>query len=146
MKIRDYKFFMDVAVRASLNSTSQRLKVGAVLVKDGNILAIAWNGTPPGWDNCCEEEVDGVLVTKPTTLHAEKNILRKMANSHNVVSGSTLIMTHNLCPVCTADYIGLGLTELVYKDEYRITSGLELLNASGTLVRKYSDIVGVENA
>ena len=142
MKVRDYQFFMDVAIRASLNSTSQRLKVGAVLVKDGNILAIAWNGTPPGWDNNCEELVSGKLVTKQTTLHAEKNILRKMANSHNVIAGSTLIMTHNPCPVCTADYIGLGLVELVFRDEYRITDGLQYLINDGTVVRKYCDVVG----
>lgn len=37
-------------------STAQRLKVGSIIVKDHNILSFGYNGTPAGWDNCCEEK------------------------------------------------------------------------------------------
>lgn len=141
MKKRDYIYYMDLAERAAQNSHAVRLKVGAILTRDNKILADAWNGTPPGWDNRCEEEVNDVLVTKSTVLHAEKNILRKMANSHDIIRGATLIMTHNPCPACTADYIGLGLRELVYKNEYRITDGIEYLRRDGVLVRTFDEMM-----
>lgn len=141
MKVSEVEFFMDVARRAARESKAERLKVGAVLVRDRNILAVAWNGTPPGWDNTCEELVDGVLRTKPTTLHAEKNILRKMVNSHDTMQGATLFMTHNPCPLCTADYIGLGLSALIYESDYRDKTGLKYLEDDGVNVMTYRELL-----
>jgi dCMP deaminase len=141
VKKADYIYYMDLAKRAARNSMAVRLKVGAILVRDRCILADAWNGTPPGWDNCCEEEINGVLVTKPTVLHAEKNILRKMANSHNIIRGASLIMTHNPCPPCAADYIGLGLSELIYETPYRISDGLDVLRQDGVIVRTFDEVM-----
>jgi dCMP deaminase len=38
-------------------SRAVRLQVGSVIVKNDNILAFSWNGTPAGWDNNCEDAV-----------------------------------------------------------------------------------------
>lgn len=46
--------FMDIADRFSKMSHAVRLKVGCLLVKDGNIISFSWNGMPTGWDNNCE--------------------------------------------------------------------------------------------
>jgi dCMP deaminase len=46
--------YMDIAARISDMSSAVRLKVGCLLVKDGNIISFGWNGTPAGWDNTCE--------------------------------------------------------------------------------------------
>jgi len=141
MRKKDYELYMDIACRVAQQSTAVRLKVGAVLVKGTNILCYGYNGQPPGWDNVCENEVDGVLVSKPTVLHAEKNILRKMTNSHDTIEGSTLFITHNPCPVCSADFIGLGLERLVYKDAYRDSSGIMALSKDGVDVVQYDELI-----
>lgn len=49
--------WMDYAIRAASMSHARRRKVGAVVVKDGRVISTGWNGTPPGEDNNCEEEV-----------------------------------------------------------------------------------------
>ena len=65
------KFFMNVAKIVAEQSKCNRSKVGAILVKEGNIIAIGYNGTPSGFCNDCEHED----VTLPEVLHAESNAL-----------------------------------------------------------------------
>lgn len=49
---------MDLAKRSAQMSRAIRLQVGSIVVKNDNILAFSWNGTPTGWDNTCEDRVD----------------------------------------------------------------------------------------
>lgn len=48
---------MDIASRVAQMSHARRLQVGAVVVKDGRIISMGWNGMPAGWDNDCEDRV-----------------------------------------------------------------------------------------
>ena len=57
MKQRMIDYYMDVAERTAQLSYAQKLKVGAVLVKNDNIISFSWNGTPRGWDNVCENKI-----------------------------------------------------------------------------------------
>ena len=52
------------------NSYCQRRKVGALIVKDKMIISDGYNGTPAGFENCCEDENGH---TYPFVLHAEAN-------------------------------------------------------------------------
>ena len=84
MKQKWVDAFMDTAERFSQLSSAVRLKVGAVVVKDNRIISIGYNGTPAGWDNCCEEVVqlsdDTVTTkTKDEVIHAEANAVAKLA-------------------------------------------------------------------
>ena len=57
-------------------SYCKRKQVGALIVKDRMIISDGFNGTPTGFDNCCEDE-NG--VTKWEVLHAEANAILKVA-------------------------------------------------------------------
>lgn len=46
--------YMSIALRVADMSHAERLKVGSIIVKDGNIISFGWNGMPAGWDNKCE--------------------------------------------------------------------------------------------
>ena len=70
---RNDRFCMDIAHRVAQQSYALRSKVGAVMVKGDNILAVGYNGTPAGWNNVCERMHDGNMVTSPDVLHAESN-------------------------------------------------------------------------
>ena len=115
------------------NSYSKRLQVGALLVKDRMIISDGYNGTPSGFENICEDE-NG--VTKPYVLHAEANAITKVAKSGNSSQGSTLYVTASPCLECSKLIIQSGIKRVVYRDEYRLTDGVDLLRRAGIEVEK----------
>jgi dCMP deaminase len=109
-------------------SHARRLKVGALIVKDDRIISIGYNGTPSGWDNNCEFELDdGALKTKPEVLHAEMNAVSKLAKSSESGDGASIFITHAPCIDCAKMIYQSGIKEVYYSTEYRDTSGVEFL-------------------
>ena len=148
------QLFLDWALRASLESKAQRLKVGAVLVKDGQPLSVGWNGTAPGRDNNCEtiqwdnhkhegytsenmlsngflyctEKKDWYkIITKSETFHAESNLLKKCLTSGISTVGASLYMTTSPCFECAKMLAGIGLKEIIYLNEFRDPNGVKFL-------------------
>ncbi|MCM1319057.1 MAG: dCMP deaminase family protein [Muribaculaceae bacterium] len=112
----------------SENSYCSRRKVGALMVKDNMIISDGYNGTPSGFHNVCEDE-NG--VTYPYVLHAEANAITKVARSHNSSEGSTLYVTASPCMECAKLIIQAGIVRVVYAEKYRLTDGINLLEAAG---------------
>ena len=115
------------------NSYCKRRQVGALLVKDRMIISDGYNGTPSGFENNCEDE-NG--VTKPYVLHAEANAIAKVAKSGNSSQDATLYVTAAPCIECSKLIIQAGIKRVVYKDEYRLMDGVELLRKAGIEVEK----------
>lgn len=115
------------------NSYCKRRQVGALLVKDRMIISDGYNGTPSGFENICEDE-NG--VTKPYVLHAEANAITKVAKSGNSSQDATLYVTAAPCIECSKLIIQSGIKRVVYKDEYRLTDGVDLLRKAGIEVEK----------
>lgn len=135
MKAKFREYFMGVARLTGNLSVANRLKVGAVLVKKGtdghyNILAFGYNGTPPGWDNACEDENK---VTKPEVRHAEENLLYKMSKSHESSDGSVVFITHLPCVQCAKMLHGIGVSAVYYKDMYRDNAALAYFKEAGVI-------------
>jgi dCMP deaminase len=129
MKSKLVRAYMDIAERFSQVSECKRLQVGAIIVKNGSILAHGWNGTPSGFrTNLCELD-DG--TTSPFVLHAEQNVLVKMAKSTESIEGSELFCTHSPCPECSKLLAQSGVKKVYYKYKYRITEGLTVLQELG---------------
>lgn len=114
------------------NSYCKRRQVGALLVKDRMIISDGYNGTPSGFENVCEENG----VTKPYVLHAEANAITKVAKSGNSSEGATLYVTASPCLECSKLIIQAGIKRVVYRDEYRLTDGVDLLRRAGVEVEK----------
>lgn len=115
-------------------SYAQKRKVGCVVVKDDTIVAIGYNGTPPGWDNACETP-DGA-VTLPEVIHAEQNALDKIIRSTLSSVGSSVFVTTAPCIQCSKRLLGAQVKEVFYKDEYKNRDGIEFLILSGIHVEK----------
>lgn len=111
-------------------SYCQRKKVGCVIVKGDKVISIGYNGTPPGEDNCCEE--DG--RTKPNVIHAEDNAMRKCSRFD--LCCSSLFVTMAPCIECAKKILSSGITNVYYKDIYRSLDGLYLLEANGIQTEK----------
>lgn len=135
---------MSIADITAKLSYAKRLQVGAVIVKENQILATGYNGMPSGWENVCEYETyeeDGFhikLTTKPEVLHAEMNSLMKVAKSTESSQGAVLFCTHAPCLDCAKATYQAGITEVFYKDEYRSEDGIKFLKMCGIKVQKYS--------
>ena len=115
------------------NSYCERRKVGALLVKDKMIISDGYNGTPSGFENCCEDENN---VSKPYVLHAEANAITKVARSNNSSDGATLYVTDSPCMECSKLIIQAGIRRVVYDREYRLIDGVDLLRRAGIEVVK----------
>jgi len=124
---------MEMATIWAKNSYCKRRQVGALLVKDNMIISDGYNGTPSGFENVCEDE-NG--VTKPYVLHAEANAISKIAKSGNNSQGATLYVTSSPCVECAKLIIQSGITRVVYKDNYRLTDGVDLLRRAGIEVEQ----------
>ena len=125
--------YMQMAAIWATNSYCKRRQVGALLVKDRMIISDGYNGTPSGFENICEDE-NG--VTKPYVLHAEANAISKVAKSGNSAEGATLYVTASPCLECAKLIIQSGIRRVVYRDEYRLTDGVDLLRRAGIEVGK----------
>lgn len=123
---------MDVALRFAQLSYCERLKVGCVVVKDDYIISHGYNGTPAGFDNCCEENGK----TKDLVLHAERNALMRLARSTESSVGASMFLTHAPCKICASLVISSGIKEVYYREVYRDMEGIELLKQSGIMVEE----------
>ena len=128
--------YLKMAAIWAQNSYCKRRQVGAILVKDRMIISDGYNGTPSGFENICEDESG---ATKPYVLHAEANAITKVAKSGNSSEGATLYVTASPCLECAKLIIQAGIKRVVYKDEYRLTDGVDLLKKAGVVVEKVDE-------
>ena len=133
MKEKFILFYFDVAKRVAELSHAKRLKVGAVIVKDHRILSYGYNGTPAGFDNCCEVE----NVTKPEVIHAEMNAIAKISYHGDSCKDATMFLTHAPCIECAKIILQSGICNVYYLEDYRSTAGVDLLKSRAITVTKY---------
>lgn len=144
MKKKFIDYYMAIAEITAKLSYARRLQVGAVIVRENQILATGYNGMPAGWDNNCEYaetsanelEVDQ-LKTRPEVLHAESNALMKVAKSTESSEDATLFCTHAPCIECAKLIYQSGIKNLYYRDQYKNTDGLEFLKQGGVNAQRY---------
>lgn len=128
--------YLEMAEVWSKNSYCKRRQVGALLVKNKMIISDGYNGTPSGFENVCEDETG---KTKPYVLHAEANAITKVAKSGNSSEGATMYVTTAPCLECSKLIIQAGIKRLVYRDNYRITDGIDLLKKVGIEIVNLSE-------
>jgi len=119
--------YMRMAFEWAKLSYCERKQVGALIVKDRMIISDGFNGTPTGFENCCEEEGE----TKWYVLHAEANAILKVASSTQSCKDSTLYITLSPCKECCKLIHQSGIKRVVYANAYKDTSGLDFLVKAG---------------
>lgn len=119
--------YMRMALEWAKLSHCDRKKVGALIVKDRMIISDGFNGTPTGFENCCEDEGE----TKWYVLHAEANAILKVAASTQSCKDSTLYITLSPCKECSKLIHQSGIKRVVYANEYKDTAGIDFLKKAG---------------
>ena len=116
--------YLKMATEWAKLSYCERKKVGALIVKDRMIISDGYNGTPSGFENCCEDN-DGTTLWY--VLHAEANAILKLAASTQSAKGATLYLTLSPCKDCSKLILQAGIKKLVYIDDYSDTEGINFL-------------------
>jgi len=127
-KLKYDRAYMRMAHEWAKLSHCERKKVGALIVKDRMIISDGFNGTPTGFDNCCEDEDD---VTRWYVLHAEANAILKVASSAQSSRGATLYITLSPCKECSKLIHQAGINRVVFQRAYKDTSGVNFLRSAG---------------
>jgi len=124
---------LDVAKRASEESHDYKVRVGAVIAKDRNILAYGYNGTATGSSNVMR---DNRGKTMSTVIHAEQNALAKLAKSTQSGDGAAMYCTHFPCMNCALSIIQAGIKTVYYHNDYKDMTALKLFKDSGVTTHK----------
>lgn len=155
------EMFIKICQVVAQRSTCLRSQVGAVIVKDNRVVSMGYNGPVSGMPTC--EDLPNVLEC-PTdgtfyqwkedhplmcqgagctrSLHAETNAIAFAARAGVSVEGCTMYCTMSPCINCAKVIVNSGIKCLKYLEEYRDTSGLELLMAAGIEVGHLDAIDG----
>ena len=131
------KAYLRMALEWGKLSYCQRKQVGAIIVKDRMIISDGYNGTPTGFENCCEDEDNN---TKWYVLHAEANAILKVARSTQSCEGATLYITLSPCKDCSKLIHQSGIKRVVFLNLYKDDSGVQFLIKAGVEVEQISEI------
>ena len=96
-------------------SRDDRIKVGSIIVRNGQIVSEGYNGTVTGMDNTTR---DSAGITLPAVVHSEANALMKLAKNGGGSDGATIYCTHSPCYDCAKLIIQAGIKRVVYSEVY----------------------------
>ena len=131
--------WMSFAHLIAARSYDPRHRVGSVIVTDTNtqVLAVGYNGNYSGGPN----EVESIQPGHSGMIHAEINALIKL--DYNNPNRKIMYLTLSPCRACSKAIINGGISEVVYDEAYRNTTGLDLLREAGVKVRQHCQRTGI---
>ena len=140
------QYFMDITRLVATRSSCLRRQVGALLVKDRNILATGYNGVPSGITHC---EAAGCLRERLQVpsgerhelcrgLHAEQNAIIQAAYHGVAISEAILYCTNHPCTICSKMLINAGITRIVFEEGYADELAASMLKESRIKVEKFN--------
>ena len=134
------KYYLDIALAVSKRSTCLKRHYGAIIVKDDEIIATGYNGSPRGYDNCCDcgecKRMDmphnSGDYSDCHSVHAEQNAMLSAARKDMI--GATMYLAGEErkwseinqsyfewrevidalpCPICTRMILNAGIKDVV---------------------------------
>ena len=133
------EYFLSIARLVSSRSTCLRRQVGAVVVKNKQVLATGYNGAPSGITHCdkvgcLREELkvpSGQRHELCRALHAEQNAFLQAARHGASLDGATLYITTQPCSICAKMIINVGIKKIVIEGEYPDELAVGFLKEAG---------------
>ena len=141
--------FINIAKEIGSASKCVSKQVGAVIVRDGRILSTGYNGTPPGYINCCEHwdneyTKDHHEWSKTYEIHAEMNAIIWAAREGISINGADIYVTLEPCSECSKNLIASGIKRIVYEKGYEHTNSSivsKFLKDNNVIIEKLEDII-----
>ena len=133
------EYFLSIAKLVATRSTCLRRNVGAVVVKNKQVLATGYNGAPSGAVHCeevgCMREELGIPSGERhelcRALHAEQNAFLQAARHGISLDGGTLYITTQPCSICAKMIINVGIKKVVIEGSYPDEMAVNFLNEAG---------------
>lgn len=127
------EYFLMIAKLAATRSTCLAFPVGAVIVKDRQVLATGYNGSPSGSVHCTAQgfcypglsSCDASSTLPSRAVHAEANAIAQAAKHGTSTQGASIYVTLEPCISCLKLIISAGIKEVFY--EMNFNSGEKLL-------------------
>jgi dCMP deaminase len=113
------EYFMRIALDVSGRSTCDRKHVGAVIVRDRNILSTGYNGSIAGMPHC--DDVGHMMEGGHciATIHAEANAIIQAAKNGVNINGAFLYTTASPCWNCFKLVVNAGMRRILFGEFYR---------------------------
>jgi len=132
-------YFLSIADLVSSRSTCLRRRVGAVVVKNKQVLATGYNGAPSGITHCSQvgclrEELkvpSGERHELCRALHAEQNAFLQAARHGSSVNEATLYITTQPCSICAKMIVNAGVKKIVFQGDYPDKLAISFLEEAG---------------
>ena len=141
-------YFLELADAASRRATCDRGKSGCVIVRDKQVLATGYVGSPAGLPHCDEvghllkkviQEDGSITEHCLRTVHSEQNAICQAARRGISIEGATIYTRMTPCRTCTMLLINCGIKRVVCERKYQLAEESEqLLTEAGIeLAYKY---------
>ncbi len=139
---------MDIAEATKTRSTCVSRQIGALIVKNKQIIATGYNGSPTGCIHCsdigyCERKKRGIPSGQGLELcragHAESNAIDQCAKHGVSCNGATMYSTTQPCVFCAIRIIQSGIKEVIFKGDYPTGLSTVLLEEANIRLIKYED-------
>jgi len=138
-------YFMQIAQIVSSRSTCLRRQVGAIIVRNNQILSTGYNGAPKGVPHC---ESTGCLREKLNVppgerhelcrgVHAEQNAIIQAAVNGVSIKGATMYCTHQPCSICAKMIINAEIKTVYVGELYPDKLAEEMFKSAGVQVILY---------
>jgi len=132
-------YFFSIVDLVSQRSVCLKHQIGAVIVKDNQILSTGYNGPASGIEHCITcpilDTPHGVNRNLCPAVHAEMNALVLAAKRGISVDGATLYCSYFPCSLCASCLITAGIAEIVFLHGYTDALNTKILSQSNIKTR-----------
>lgn len=120
------EYFLMLAKLAATRSTCLAFPVGAIIVKNKQVLATGYNGSPAGSVHCTEQgycypglsSCDASKAMPSRAVHAESNAIAQAAKHGIATTGASIYVTLEPCLSCLKLIISAGIQEVFYETPF----------------------------
>jgi len=122
------EYFLMLAKLAATRSTCLAFPVGAVIVKNKQVVATGYNGSPSGSAHCTTQgycypglsSCDASKTLPSRAVHAEANAIAQAAKHGISTDGASIYVTLEPCLSCLKLIISAGIKEVFYETLFNV--------------------------
>ncbi|MCD4818472.1 MAG: cytidine/deoxycytidylate deaminase family protein [Candidatus Cloacimonetes bacterium] len=134
-----HQYFMEMAFLVAKRSTCLRRQVGAVIIKNNQVVSTGYNGAPKHVRHCAETGCLREKLKVPAGerhelcrgVHAEQNAIIQAAINGTSLHDAVLYCTNQPCIICSKMLINSEIKQIFIAESYPDVLAQEMLEEAG---------------